>query len=179
MQTTSFNQLVVIFDKLLHGSLVLDHSKRVADLAYKIGDKLRLKQVDKTALYQAAYLHDIGWIYNLKNENQLLTNFTHPDDGYFLFLRFIGDHKVAELIRHHHCYPKEYTPAFNEFERGYPIEVCQQLDKLDPLLQILQICNEYDYLNNYTDKDPITEIVYAATIGRWDLGLARDLVSFL
>jgi len=69
--------------------------------------------------------------------------------------------------------------AYNELNRGYPEETCKQLYSLDKLLQILQICNEYDYLNSFTDKDPITNIIYLATLGRWDLDLVQKVVGLL
>ena len=179
MNAVTFNQLITIFDKIFYNSVIWDHSKRTGELCYKVGKQL-LSVRDATTIYYAGSFHDIGWIYDIKNEHSSYNhNYTHPDDGYFLFLRFHSDHKIAELIRHHHCYPKEYVVAYNELNRGYPEETCKQLYSLDKLLQILQICNEYDYLNSFTDKDPITNIIYLATLGRWDLDLARRVVNLL
>ncbi len=163
---------------MFHGSMVLDHSIRVSEIAYRIGKELFTNK-EAVTLYQASYFHDIGWIYDLKNENYIDLNLSHPDDGYFLFLRFIGDHRIAELIRHHHCTPTGYVPGIRELERGYPVETCKQLCRLDDTLQVLQICNEYDSINYGTDKDPITEILYLSTIGRWDIDLTRKVVSLL
>lgn len=178
MLTTTFDQLILIFSKLMSHSLIWDHSIRVAELSYRVGKEL-FNSKDAKILYQAGHLHDIGWIYNLKNESFLTPNLSHPDDGYFLLLKFTPEHKIAELIRHHHCYPKNYVSSYNELNRGYPIETCEQLAIFDNVLQTLQICNEYDFLSNYTEKDPITELIFLATIDRWDLDLTRRIVSIL
>lgn len=172
MRLTSFDQILSIFDRLMCHSHIWDHCKRVANLSYEVCNSLGLKRLDAIAVYQAAHLHDIGLLYYLKNDSVMESSEDHPEDGYRLFLRFSSDHRVAELIRHHHCYPKNYCDS-----RGYPVEVCQQLDKLDEPLQILQICNEFDRLDSYTNKNPIDSIIYDATLGRWDLTLTRKIIS--
>jgi response regulator RpfG family c-di-GMP phosphodiesterase len=141
MQSVQINQWIKIFDIMYQQFDTWDHSKRVAKMISRID--LPKKQLDK--LFVAALFHDIGCFYNIL-ERDKNHDVDHSERSYFLFLKIHADHEVAELIRHHHCFPESYQARYDESKRGYPEETCELLKVIPPSLQILQICNEYDNL---------------------------------
>lgn len=158
------------------GSLTWEHTKRVCKLTHNICISLNISKRISRKLYTVALFHDIGLIHQLYNNDG-----THPENlgdlSYFLFLKIHADHEIAELIRHIHCTPKAYFPRHDEPKRGYPEETCKLLNKLPESLQLIQLCHEWDVLDNWSDKDPYTEIRYLAANGRWDRELTDNFLK--
>ena len=159
------------FSAVFNNSDDWQHACRVKILVDKISENFGLPTKIKADLSLAAQYHDIGKIY----QNSY---YDHPDDSYFLFLRLLGNHSAAELIRHHHCYPVAYQKRYNELNKGYPHETCRILNCLSPELQLLQLCNEWDSLDSQ-GKSAYHEISYLAELHRWDKPIVKKFLALL
>ncbi len=82
------------------------HHKRVAFIAYSLGDMLSLTKDDFNNLILASLLHDIGavsiaeWSHLLKFETN--KPYRHSEIGYYFFKDTEGFKKIATIIRFHH-----------------------------------------------------------------------------
>lgn len=143
----SFITSVKVFASLieLREGNIAGHSRRVADVARSIAQKLGLSDVEVQDIFLASLLHDIGKIglsdAVLKKPFESLTLqerelvMKHPVKGQSILMALEQLSTAATLIRHHH---ERFDGA------GYP-------DKLSGLMipigaRILAVANDYDAL---------------------------------
>lgn len=124
------------------------HSKRVAEIALSIYDKLGLKdEVDRKNLYSGCVLHDIGKIavpddilkstkHPLSKEEIEIIR-THPIEGFNIVKDLVNLKDTLAIIRNHH----EKLDG-----TGYPD--CLDENNLSILVQIATIADIYDALTS-------------------------------
>jgi putative nucleotidyltransferase with HDIG domain len=142
-----FMASVRIFSGLmeLRGGRLGGHSRRVAEHARAVAQRLGCNEQDSQNVLLAALLHDIGKI-GLSDEliarpfNQLSGEaraevMKHPQTGYNILMGVDQLHEAARLVRHHHeCYDGS----------GYPDRLTGIAIPLGA--RILAAANEYDAL---------------------------------
>lgn len=144
---TSFMTSIKVFANLieLRGSNLAGHSRRVADLARKIGNRMDLSPADAQDVFLAGLLHDIGKIglpdhllvkpVPQMNGDELGMYRKHPIKGEQSVMALEELRGAARIVRHHH----------ERFDgQGYP-------DGLSGLgiplgARILSVANDFDGL---------------------------------
>ncbi|HPE36969.1 MAG TPA: HD domain-containing protein, partial [Spirochaetales bacterium] len=86
---------------------VVDHHKRVAYLAVRLGAQLGLPRPDVDDLLLAGLVHDIGAFHDSPNERLDTLRFEtdqvfHAEVGYRLLGKFPGFARIARVVRWHH-----------------------------------------------------------------------------
>ena len=143
----AFLTTIKIFSSLieLRGGNVAGHSRRVADLAHKIGVQMGVDHKVLNDIFLAGLLHDIGKI----GFNDLILNkppikmsaeergiyCQHPVKGEQILMPLQELHNAAKLIRHHH---EHYAGT------GYPEGLAGEQIPLGS--RILALANEFDGL---------------------------------
>ena len=143
----AFMTTIKIFSNLieLRGGNVAGHSRRVADLAHKIGVKMGVEHKVLNDIFLAGLLHDIGKI----GFSDMLLNkppikmsadersiyCQHPVKGEQLLMPLEDLHNAAKLIRHHH----EHFAG-----TGYPEGLAGEQIPIGS--RILALANEFDGL---------------------------------
>ena len=143
----SFLSTVQVFSNLieLREGLRAGHSRRVADLARQMAERLDLDEGERRTVLLAGLLHDIGKVglpdklldraFNSLSPLEKADLMRHPVKGQQLLLGVPQLTEAARIIRHHH----EYIDG-----SGYP-------DRLHSLMiplgaRILALANDYDEL---------------------------------
>jgi HD-GYP domain-containing protein (c-di-GMP phosphodiesterase class II) len=98
--------------------LVVDHHKRVAYLAARLGTQLGLPRTDVDDLLLAGLVHDIGAFHDSLDARLDTLRFEtdqvfHAEAGYRLLLKFPGFTRIARVVRWHHT-RFEDTPSLGE-----------------------------------------------------------------
>lgn len=143
----AFMTTIKIFSNLieLRAGNVAGHSRRVADLAHKIGVQMNVEHKVLNDIFLAGLLHDIGKI----GFNDMLLNkppikmtpderniyCQHPVKGEQLLMPLEELHSAAKLIRHHH----EHFAG-----TGYPEGLAGEQIPIGS--RILALANEFDGL---------------------------------
>lgn len=87
--------------------LVVDHHRRVACLAVRLGAQLGLPRADVDDLLLAGLVHDIGAFHDSLDTRLDTLRFEtdqvfHAEAGYRLLLKFPGFTRIARVVRWHH-----------------------------------------------------------------------------
>lgn len=97
---------------------VVDHHKRVAYLAVRLGAQLGLPRADVDDLLLAGLVHDIGAFHDSLDARLDTLRFEtdqvfHAEAGYRLLLKFPGFTRIARIVRWHHTKFSD-TPSLDE-----------------------------------------------------------------
>ena len=142
---TGFLNTIKTFSNLieLRGGQMAGHSRRVADLARRLGQALKLPTNEAQDLFFAALLHDLGKIglpdallgkpFNQLTPDERNEMVKHPAKGEALLMGLEQLHGAARLIRAHH----------ERFDgQGYPDGLAGSA--IPPGARILAVANDYD-----------------------------------
>ena len=142
---TGFLNTIKTFSNLieLRGGQMAGHSRRVADLARRLGQALKLPAHEAQDLFFAALLHDLGKIglpdtllgkpFNQLTPDERNEMVKHPAKGEALLMGLEQLHGAARLIRAHH----------ERFDgQGYPDGLAGSA--IPPGSRILAVANDYD-----------------------------------
>ncbi len=146
---SSFLATVQVFSNLieLREGKLAGHSRRVADLARRIAERMGLDEAEQREILLAGLLHDVGKVgladkllerpFNALSPTEKLEVMRHPQKGQQLLLGVPQLTQAGRIIRHHH-------EAMDG--SGYP-------DQLVGLAipygaRILSVANDYDALQN-------------------------------
>lgn len=143
----SFLATVQVFSSLieLREGKLAGHSRRVADLARQLGERLGLDEAEQRNILLAGLLHDIGKVglpdnlldrpFNALSATEKIEVMRHPLKGQQLLLGIPQLAEVGRIIRHHHeCMDGS----------GYPDRIGGLLIPLGA--RILAVANDYDAL---------------------------------
>ena len=168
-------------------SLLENHCKDVQDIANGIADNLPFSlktKVDKTALNNASYLHDIGKVLipvEILNKNGKLNELEtkimhkHSELGYEILKNTNLDKKTLNLIRNHHQNAKKsgYPFVNNDFRADLDLQILTMADKYSALTE------KRSYKEAYTPKEALTIIYADVKDGKLHPFIFKALVNYV
>jgi len=132
-----FNSLSTALDFTYSG--LSGHHRRVAYMAVRLGEKLRLPDERIKILYMSSIIHDIGAITlrekNLLADLEIEDPFTHSEMGYHMVKNVQFLKPVSQIIKSHHDSWRGDNPSGLR-GNGIPLEsrIINAADRLDVLL---------------------------------------------
>jgi putative nucleotidyltransferase with HDIG domain len=159
------------------------HSKRVAELALRLGEAVQLSELDLQVLYRGALLHDIGKIgvpAAILNKPARLTDEEmkkireHPEIGFRILSPIESLADILPIVRHHH---ERYDGG------GYPGGMPSS--QLPELVRLVTVVDTYDTLVNDRpyraglDPEAALELLVEGDGSQFDPELVTALVTLV
>jgi len=144
-RTNTFQQLELLFE---HDIYTFQHSLRVAELLFKLGQRLNMSEESIEELYQLGALHDIGKIRipkaTLNKEGQLTEQERnalqqHTIYGYDILRHDKYSQKFLDGVIYHH-------ENFNG--TGYPYRISAHVEGIPIYAQILRVVDSFDAMTS-------------------------------
>jgi putative two-component system response regulator len=159
------------------------HTKRVANLAQTLGQKMGLSSKEQEAIRVGGMLHDIGKIGisadilnkpGVLDSNEIELMRTHAEEGYkicYPLKKNLGE--ALDIIRHHHekLDGSGYPDGLNADEISMPVRIMSAVDIYDALV------TDRPYRNAMPQDKALAILDNEAQRGKLDKGVVANLIQ--
>ncbi|MFW5490572.1 MAG: HD-GYP domain-containing protein [Desulfovibrio sp.] len=167
----------------LISTAVTGHHKRVAYLACSAGRLMGLSVHDRTRLFMAGLLHDVGGLTLQSRLDALqfeVDNVEHAETGYRLLKTFPYLDPIAEIVRYHHTPWKKKDAFDTDAQTMFLSNLLNAADRADVLMKdadITMACTQVQRIEQH--KGTIFEATIAEAITQTAQDNFCDVLEFI